>query len=195
VLLLGGLRGPLVMFLWSSSENQKNERDLEDFDTKVEMIRLLQPEFDSVHIYQAWNKGYNVSAQIASLPNKYAVILDAVRYLEKVDQSRPNNLNILLALNGCTSTSSGTAVQDSVYYRRQVRADTKWREAGSAAGRRRAAAAAGPDPGEGRDAAPARRARDRPAGRPASPRRARRVGAGPAEGGGRRAASRCRPTN
>src|SRR5689334_12175373 len=29
-LLLGGLRGPLVMFLWSSSETQKTENNLED---------------------------------------------------------------------------------------------------------------------------------------------------------------------
>src|SRR4051812_326784 len=49
-LLLGGLRGPLVMMLWTSSETQKQERDLEDFDSKIELIRLLQPEFDSVHI-------------------------------------------------------------------------------------------------------------------------------------------------
>ncbi|MDB5294924.1 MAG: hypothetical protein JWO31_907, partial [Phycisphaerales bacterium] len=128
VLLLGGLRGPLVMFLWTSSENQKNERDLEDFDTKIELIRLLQPEFDSVHLFQMWNKAYNISAQLASLPNKYAVILDAVRYGEKVDQSRPNNLNILLGLNQLYQHKLGTTTTDSVYYRQQVRADTKWRE-------------------------------------------------------------------
>src|SRR4051812_19291525 len=51
-LMLGGLRGPLVMILWSSSESQKADKDLEDFDTKVEWIRLLQPEFDTVHIIQ-----------------------------------------------------------------------------------------------------------------------------------------------
>jgi hypothetical protein len=33
-LLLGGLRGPLVMMLWSSSEGQKVDKNLEDFDTK-----------------------------------------------------------------------------------------------------------------------------------------------------------------
>src|SRR5688572_24717848 len=37
-LLLGGLRGPLVMFLWSTSESQKADKNLEDFDTKVEWI-------------------------------------------------------------------------------------------------------------------------------------------------------------
>ena len=27
------------MFLWSSSESQKDDHDLEDFDTKIEWIR------------------------------------------------------------------------------------------------------------------------------------------------------------
>jgi hypothetical protein len=77
-LLLGGLRGPLVMMLWTSSETQKQEKDLEDFDSKIELIRLLQPEFDSVHIFQMWNKAYNVSVQMANKSNKYATILDAL---------------------------------------------------------------------------------------------------------------------
>ena len=65
-LLLGGLRGPLVMMLWTSSESQKQEKDLQDFDSKIELIRLLQPEFDSVHIFQMWNKAYNISVQMAN---------------------------------------------------------------------------------------------------------------------------------
>ena len=55
-LLLGGLRGPLVMFLWTDSENNKTNRDLDGVNTEIEWIRLLQPEFDSVHLFQIWNK-------------------------------------------------------------------------------------------------------------------------------------------
>ncbi|HSI32278.1 MAG TPA: hypothetical protein VK986_01705, partial [Tepidisphaeraceae bacterium] len=40
-LMLGGLRGPLVMYLWTSSESQKSERELDSFDTQIELIRLL----------------------------------------------------------------------------------------------------------------------------------------------------------
>src|SRR5207302_9200949 len=75
-LLLGGLRGPLVMMLWTSSETQKQEKDLEDFNSKIELIRLLQPEVDSVLIFQMWNLAYNISVQMANKPNKYAAILD-----------------------------------------------------------------------------------------------------------------------
>ena len=52
-LLLGGLRGPLVMWLWTKSESQKSENDLEDVDSMMEWIRLLQPEFDTVHIFRS----------------------------------------------------------------------------------------------------------------------------------------------
>jgi hypothetical protein len=122
-LLLGGLRGPLVMLLWTSSESQKTDRDLEDFDTKVEWIRLLQPEFDTVHIFQIWNKAYNISVQMASLANKYATILDALEYAHNVDQQRPDNINILHAIGGIYFDKLGGSAEKK-YYRERVRSET-----------------------------------------------------------------------
>ena len=65
------------MYLWSTSETQKIDRDLADFDTKVEWIRLLQPEFDTVHLFQIWNKAYNISVLMASPADKYTTIMQA----------------------------------------------------------------------------------------------------------------------
>ena len=70
------------------ARSQKIDRDLEDFDTKIEWIRLLQPEFDTVHIFQIWNKAYNISVLMASPANKYTTILDAVDYARSVDQEQ-----------------------------------------------------------------------------------------------------------
>lgn len=125
-LLLGGLRGPLVMVLWTSSENQKQEKDLDDFDTKIELIRLLQPEFDSVHIFQIWNKAYNISVQMASLANKYATILDALGYAEKIDAQRPNDINLVASIGQLYFDKLGSS-QEKVYYTQRVMAETKWR--------------------------------------------------------------------
>jgi hypothetical protein len=122
-LVLGGLRGPLVMVLWTTSEAQKSDRNLEDFDTKVEWIRLLQPEFDSVHIFQVWNKAYNVSVQMAAQANKYTTILDAVDYAEKVDEERPNNVNILVSLAQVWFDKLGNS-NEKGYYRARVRAES-----------------------------------------------------------------------
>src|SRR5690606_26791636 len=126
-LLLGGLRGPLVMILWSNSESQKSQRNLEGFDTQVEWIRLLQPEFDSVHIFQMWNKAYNISVQMASMANKYATLLDAINYGERTNLERPHNLNILAGLAQIYFAKLGNS-HEKEYYRAQVRRDTLWRE-------------------------------------------------------------------
>ena len=122
-LLLGGLRGPLVMALWTSSENQKTERDLEDFDTKVELIRLLQPEFDTVHLFQIWNKAYNISVQMANVPNKYTTILDALVYAFNVDTERPDNINILTSIAGLYFDKYGEA-SEKIYFRSRLEAET-----------------------------------------------------------------------
>jgi hypothetical protein len=122
-LLLGGLRGPLVMFLWTNSESQKSDKDLESFDTQVELIRLLQPEFDTVHLFQIWNKAYNVSVQMASLSNKYATILDAVEYAQRTLKTNPNDINILSATAGLFTDKLGNSTEKD-YYRRRVRSET-----------------------------------------------------------------------
>src|SRR5438093_2920449 len=115
-LLLGGLRGPLVMFLWSSSETQKTENNLEDFDSKVEWIRLLQPEFDTVHIFQIWNKAYNISVKMTNVSNKYSTILDALDYAHNVDAEKPNDINIVSAIGGIYFDKFGNSAE-KVYYR------------------------------------------------------------------------------
>lgn len=124
-LLLGGLRGPLVMFLWTQSESQKGERDLEGIDTQIEWIRLLQPEFDTVHLFQVWNKAYNLSVQMAALPNKYTTIQDALEYAYSVDRERPDNLNILSSIGQVFNDKLSTSSEKD-YYRRRVRQDTAY---------------------------------------------------------------------
>ena len=125
-LLLGGLRGPLVMILWTNSESQKSEKKLEDFDTMVEWIRMLQPEFDTVHIFQIWNKAYNISVQMASNANKYTTILDAIEYAKSVDRERPNNINILYQIGSVYFDKLGGA-SEKQYYRKRVRDETQAR--------------------------------------------------------------------
>lgn len=120
-LLLGGLRGPLVMMLWQSSESQKQEKDLDDFDSKIELIRLLQPEFDSVHLFQMWNKAYNVSVQMANKPNKYTTILDAIEYGRKIDSQRPNDINIIGEIGHIFFDKLGSSQEKEYYIDRVLR--------------------------------------------------------------------------
>ena len=127
-LLLGGLRGPLVMALWTSSENQKTEHDLADFDTKVELIRLLQPEFDTVHLFQIWNKAYNISVQMSNVANKYTAILDALDYAYSVDQERPDDINIIASIGGLYFDKFGGSTE-RFYFSPRVRDESRPDEA------------------------------------------------------------------
>src|SRR5688500_2000528 len=122
-LLLGGLRGPLVMFLWTQSETLKHEKNLEDFDTYVEWIRLLQPEFDTVHIFQVWNKAYNISVQMASWANKYTTILDAIEYAKRVLSERPGNINMVYNIASIYFDKLGNAAEKD-YYKKRVREES-----------------------------------------------------------------------
>jgi tetratricopeptide (TPR) repeat protein len=122
-LLLGGLRGPLVMALWSTSEDQKSQRNLEDIDTKIEMIRLLQPEFDTVHLFQIWNKAYNLSVQMANLPGKYSTILDALDYAFNVRKTRPENINIEATIASVMFDKLGNSAEKA-YYQARIREDS-----------------------------------------------------------------------
>jgi hypothetical protein len=122
-LLLGGLRGPLVMTLWSSSETQKSERNLEDINTKIELIGLLQPEFDAVHLFQIWNKAYNLSVQMSNLSGKYSTILDAIDYANKRRLDRGQNINLESALASVYFDKLGNS-SEKTYYRERVRDET-----------------------------------------------------------------------
>lgn len=122
-LLLGGLRGPLVMMLWTTSENQKQDKDLEDFDSKIELIRLLQPEFDSVHIFQMWNKAYNISVQMANKSSKYLTIVDALEYGYRIDEQHPLDINIIDQIGRLFFEKLGNS-QEQQYYADRVRRET-----------------------------------------------------------------------
>ncbi len=123
-LLPVGVRGPLVMFLWSTSESQKADKNLEDFDTKVEWIRLLQPEFDTVHIFQIWNKAYNILRadgqpvqQVHDDPRR------DVEYARSVGAGRPDNINIIVEMAKVYSDKLDNSAEKN-YYKARVRSET-----------------------------------------------------------------------
>lgn len=123
-LLLGGLRGPLVMILWTNSENQKSEKNLENVNTQIELIRMLQADFMTVHVFQIWNKAYNLSVQMASLPNKYSTILDAIRYGQDVNKEIRDDINIMTSIAEVYLNKFGTSAERR-YYIDRVRRETK----------------------------------------------------------------------
>ncbi len=124
-LLLGGLRGPLVMALWSGIDQQRTARELEDIDTKIELIRLLQPQFDSVHVEQIHNKAYNLSAERANAAGRYAAILDGIEYARRVNAERPGDIDIETQIGEVFRAKLGAGGEDRGYFSRRVHQETQ----------------------------------------------------------------------
>jgi hypothetical protein len=72
---------------------------------------------------------------MASLPNRYAVIIEALDYGRNVERSRPDNINILHQTAQIYSNKLGTIAQEKTYYRRRVREDSLYRPIADAARR------------------------------------------------------------
>ncbi len=128
-LVLGGLRGPLVMALWTSTGDQQGQgaggdQLLGGLDTKLELIRLLQPQFDNVHLQQIFNKAYNISAEVVSPAARYTAVLDGVDYAEKVLDDRPYNVTLETQLYQLYSNKLGSA-DERDYYAFRVRQETR----------------------------------------------------------------------
>ena len=111
------------MFLWTSSENQKTDRNLQDIDTKIELIRMLQPEFVSVHIFQIWNKAYNLSVQMSNLASKYATKSNGVSFTAAAGRVTgflgPNGAGkstTMRAILGLDRPTSGEALVNGLRY-------------------------------------------------------------------------------
>lgn len=123
-LLLGGLRGPLVMALWANVEQQRVDRELDNIDTQMELIRLLQPQFDSVHIQQIANKAYNLSVEFANPAGRYAAVLDALAYARRVSEQRPGDIDIETQLGNLFVRKLGSG-EDREYFSRRIHVETQ----------------------------------------------------------------------
>src|SRR5207248_18280 len=100
-------------------------QNLEDIDAKIELIRMLQPDFDQVQVFQMWNKAFNLSVQVSSSPNKYAAVVDALEYGRRVDSERPDNVNILFETARIYFDKLNSSMEKS-YYIDRVRQESKF---------------------------------------------------------------------
>lgn len=80
-LVLLGLRGVAANLLWMEAEHLKETKNWSQLRSTVESIILLQPHFQSVWKFQAWNLGYNVSAECDAVADRYYWVKEGVKFL------------------------------------------------------------------------------------------------------------------
>ncbi|HUU10665.1 MAG TPA: hypothetical protein VM431_09020 [Phycisphaerae bacterium] len=121
-LILGGFRGPYVVWLWINVEEEKHRKvhfDLMDRYTKIAALQSDYPQMWTIH---AWNMAYNISAQWQSLERKYQWIRRAVEFLHEGYRLNPHSADIMAQMGHIYSHKLGRS-QEAAYFRRRVRED------------------------------------------------------------------------
>lgn len=122
--LLSGLRGPVVVGLWSVAEEEKNNEQWERLRTRYQMISALQPHFARVYEFNAWNLAYNISADQSDLTLRYQLIMDAVDFLLQGDREIPNSAVINWELYWLYKDKMGIS-QEADFYKSRFREQTR----------------------------------------------------------------------
>ena len=91
LLLLGGLRGVAVDFLWARAIARHEEKKYYELLTINNLISKLQPNFPAVWIFQAWNMAYNIAHEWDLAQNKWKWIRTGLNFAKKGAVKNPNS--------------------------------------------------------------------------------------------------------
>ena len=80
-LVLLGLRGVAANLLWMQADHQKSTKNWAQLESTVESIILLQPHYQSVWKFQAWNLGFNVSAECDNVEDRYFWVKKGMKFI------------------------------------------------------------------------------------------------------------------
>lgn len=82
-LVLLGFRGIAASMLWNEAEHYRMTKNWSQLQQAADSITLLQPHFKKVWEYQAWNLGFNVSAECDAVEDRYFWVKQGAKYLQK----------------------------------------------------------------------------------------------------------------
>lgn len=126
LLLLGGLRGIAVDFLWARAIVRNEEKKYYELLTINNLIAKLQPNFPAVWIFQAWNMAYNIAHEWDAPQNKWKWIRTGLNFAKKGASKNPKNGDLFFELGYMyLHLFDQRFFKHAAYYREQL-----WKEDG-----------------------------------------------------------------
>ena len=89
----GGLRAPIVNYLWISASNHAQKGEYHDAGQLASLICHLMPRFPGVWVFQSWNLAWNVSVSTHTDQERWHWVSEGMRLLR--DEGIPLNPNAL----------------------------------------------------------------------------------------------------
>jgi hypothetical protein len=121
-LILGGFRGPYVVWLWVRAEEEKQRKIHFDLLDRYAKIAALQADYPQVWTYNVWNIVWNETVQWQSRERKYEWIRRGIEFLTEGCRKNPHSAVILESMGWIYSQKLGLS-QEAPFYRQRVRED------------------------------------------------------------------------
>jgi hypothetical protein len=121
-LVLGGFRGPYVVWLWAKAEDEKQHKIHFDLLDRYSKIAALQSDYPEVWTFHYWNMLWNITVQWQSLERKYQWIRLGIRFLREGYRRNPHSADIMYEMGRGYLYKIGHS-QESEYYLRRVKED------------------------------------------------------------------------
>ncbi len=119
-LILGGFRGPYVVYQWIQVEEEKRRKIHFDLIDRYTTIATLQSDYPETWIFHAWNLAWNIPVQWESLPRKYDWIRRAIAFLREGYRKNPHSARLIAEMGRIYSEKLGRS-QEAFYYRDRVK--------------------------------------------------------------------------
>lgn len=120
--ILGGFRGPYVIWLWMKAEDEKQRKIHFDLLDRYTKIAALQSDYPDMWVFHVWNIVWNVPVQWQSIERKYQWIRRGIEFLNEGYRKNPHSAAIMAEMGRIYSEKVGRS-QEAYYYRRRVRED------------------------------------------------------------------------
>ncbi len=122
VLVLGGLRGVVVDFLWIRALARAEQKRYFEIKPIVDLIAHLQPTIPDVWMFQGWNMAYNIATDMHGKEVRWKWVKAGLDYLERGMAKNPDNaeMRAYLAHMYMHRFSPLFFAKDYKYFRRQL---------------------------------------------------------------------------
>jgi hypothetical protein len=118
---LGGFRGLISNLLWIRASDLQDQDKFFEAAQLADWITKLEPHFEQVWIFQAWNMAYNISVKFKDFPDRWRWVRHGIELLRDEGlRYNPNDVLIYRELAWFFQHKMGTYTDDAnIYYKQQ----------------------------------------------------------------------------
>lgn len=120
-----GLRGVASTLLWQKANDYKLKEDWANFETTLDQLIKLQPNYISVWQHQAWNVTYNLSVEFDDYRDRFYYVMRGIDFLEEGIKYNEEHPVLLSDLGWFVGQKIGRA-DEHTEYRRLFREDNDY---------------------------------------------------------------------